>query len=317
MRVLFLVQAEQRANLDTLYAGVASHCDCDLRRLSSAEQANLRQYFQAIPASDYDRILLFLRFKKEIRQHRFIRTIPNLCILEHDAYQNFIPGKYQGTFSRHYSRMPWARVISSGFLVTEKLCAEGYDAVFVPKGYDQNMLKNLGLQRDIELGFLGSTGKAVYAGRKQFLEELMARESLQARRTATGDEYLREMNRIRYFVSCDMGFGEYMIKNFEAMACGCVLMTYDQGDKENQALGLVDLENVVLYRDMGDFLVKLKLLRGDPELAQRIAKSGQRLAEARFPFAEIGREVVRALEPPLRVPPPLSSVSRMLNRWFS
>lgn len=41
--------------------------------------------------SRYDRILFFLRFKKEMRQVRFIRSVPNLVILEHDAYQNYIP----------------------------------------------------------------------------------------------------------------------------------------------------------------------------------------------------------------------------------
>jgi hypothetical protein len=35
--------------------------------------------------------VFFLRFKQEIRQVAFIRTIPNLVILEHDAYQNYIP----------------------------------------------------------------------------------------------------------------------------------------------------------------------------------------------------------------------------------
>lgn len=103
MKVLLLVQKEQRAILDRLYDGIAAHCECDVRWLSSAEQRNLRGYFRReVDVSRYDRIVFFLRFKQEVRQVGFIRTIPNLVILEHDAYQNYIPCKYTGKFSAHY-----------------------------------------------------------------------------------------------------------------------------------------------------------------------------------------------------------------------
>lgn len=46
MKVLLLVQKEQRAILDRLYDGIAAHCECDVRWLSSAEQRNLRGYFR-------------------------------------------------------------------------------------------------------------------------------------------------------------------------------------------------------------------------------------------------------------------------------
>ena len=67
------------------------------------EQRNLRSYFrQEVDVSRYDRIVFFLRFKQEIRQVEIYPTIPNLVILEHDAYQNYIPCKYTGKFSAHY-----------------------------------------------------------------------------------------------------------------------------------------------------------------------------------------------------------------------
>ena len=248
MKVLFLVQKDQRAILDRLYEGVAAHCECDLRWLSGDEQRNLRRYFRReVDVSRYDRIVFFLRFKQEIRQVGFIRTIPNLVILEHDAYQNYIPCKYTGKFSAHYRRLPWARVISSGFVVAERLRSEGFDAVFVPKGYDQTQLQDLGRERDIELAFVGSTNSVAYSGRKALLDELGQVEPLLVTRTKSGVEYLETLNRIRFFVSADVGMGEFMIKNFEAMACGCVLLAYDQGAAEGAALGLQDMHNVVFY----------------------------------------------------------------------
>lgn len=312
MKVLFLVQKEQRAILDRLYDGIAEHCDCDLRWLSSDEQANLRRYFrEQVDVSRYDRILFFLRFKKEMRQASFIASVPNLVILEHDAYQNYIPCKYTGKFSAHYRRLPWARVISSGAVVARRLREEGFDAVFVPKGYDQDLLHDLGRERDIELAFVGSTGSVAYSGRKALLDELGQVENLLVTKTNSGEDYLNTLNRIRFFVSADVGMGEYMIKNFEAMACGCVLFAYDQGEEENRALGLVDMHNVVFYRDIPELRRKLQVLREDPELAARIAAQGRLLAEEGFGFSQIGARIVEAMTPPLRPHPPAGWLDKL------
>ncbi|HEX8592282.1 MAG TPA: glycosyltransferase [Pseudomonas sp.] len=311
MKVLLLVQKEQRAILDRLYEGIAAHCECDLRWLTSADQRNLRAYFRReVDVSQYDRIVFFLRFKQEIRQVGFIRTVPNLVILEHDAYQNYISCKYTGKFSAHYRKVPWVRVICSGFIVSERLRTEGFDAVFVPKGYDQNLLQDQGRERDIELAFVGSTNSVAYSGRKALLDELGQVENLVVTRTKSGEEYCDTLNRIRFFVSADVGMGEYMIKNFEAMACGCVLLAYDQGEGENLALGLRDMDTVVLYRSIAQLQAKLAVLRGDPQLAARIAANGRNLAMSQFSFATIGQRIVKELEPALRAPSPLSWLER-------
>ena len=301
MKILFLVQKEQRIILDRFYDAIGAHCDMDIRWLTSAEQDNLKRYFkQHVDTANYDRIMLFLRFKKEIRQVAFIKTIPNLVFLEHDAYQNYIDCKYKNKFSKHYKRLPWARILTSGAVVTNRLKAEGYDAVFVPKGYDQQLLYDMNLQRDIELGFVGSIRSATYSQRKEFLEQLAEQEDMLITRTKSGGEYLQTLNRIQFFVSADIGMGEYMIKNFEAMACGCVLFAYDQGQEENEAIGFKDMHNVVLYKDITSLKNKLAVLRKDTELATAIAKNGQKLAEGNYTFAQQGKAVVDALYEPLR-----------------
>lgn len=316
MKVLFLVQKEQRVILDRLYNSIQQHSDCDIRWLDRDEQANLRRYFaRCVDTGAYDRILFFLRFKQEIRQVSFIRSVPNLVILEHDAYQNYIPCKYTGCFSGHYRQLPWARIISSGFDVTERLRREGFDAVFVPKGFDQTLLRDLGQPRDIELAFVGSVNSVAYSGRKTLLDELSQVENLLITRTKSGDEYLNTLNRIRFFVSADVGMGEYMIKNFEAMACGCVLFAFNQGTSENQALGFIDMENIVLYRDIAELRSKLATLRNTPETAHRIAQNGRMLAESNYSFSQLGQDIVKAMIPPLRPPPTPGWFTTLRNHW--
>lgn len=296
------MQKEQRVILNRLYESIENNSDCDTRWLTSVEQGNLKKYFNRnVELSKYDRIIIFLRFKKELKQINFIKTLPNLVILEHDAYQNFIECKYTGKFLYYYNKMPWVRVLSSGATVTRRLQEKGVDAVFVPKGYDQYLLTNLRLARDIELGFIGSTKSVAYSQRKDFLEQLSIEDNLLATRTKSGEEYLKTLNRIRFFVSADIGMGEYMIKNFEAMACGCVLFAYDQGEEENKALDFKDMENIVLYRSLVEFKEKLAILRCDTALAEQIANRGQKLAEQYFTFEHLGMKILEALTPPLRV----------------
>lgn len=304
MRVLLLVQKEQRVILDRLYDAIAQYAEhCDTCWLSSDEQANLKQWFASnINYRDYDRIVFMLRFKKEIKQVRFLRTVPNMVILEHDAYQNYIDDKYQGKYSKQYRSMPWVRVISSGATVTRKLQQEGFDAHFVAKGYDQALLKNQGRERDIELGFLGSIKSKTYNARRELLEALSQSEPLVVRRTKSGDEYAETLNRIRFFISADVGFGEYMIKNFEAMACGCVVFAWNQGTEENNALGFKDMENIVLYQSLEELREKLARLRSDHTLAQSIAMAGQELAENHYSWDAIGARVVETMRPSLRQP---------------
>lgn len=301
MKTLLLAQKEQRVILDRLYDGISSAVNCDVRRLTKDNELHLKKYFKnTIDITQYDRIILFLRFKRIRNQTMFIKTIPNLVIFEYDACQNFCESKYHGQFSTFYRKLRASRIIVTGATLAERLKAEGFDAIFVPKGYDQKLLCNLHLKRDIELGFLGSINHSTYASRKKFLEALSTRENLQIMRTNSGQEYAETMNRIRFFVSVDMGFDEYMGKNFEAMACGCVLFAYDQGDFENQSLGFKDMEHLVLYRSLDEFIEKLYYLRKNPEIADQIAKTGQLFVEQNYTFEKIGQKIAAALEPPLQ-----------------
>lgn len=315
MKVLFLVQKEQRIILDRFYEAIGQHCEMDLRWLDGKQQSNLRKYFKHnVDVSKYDRIMLFLRFKKEIKQVSFLRTVPNLVFLEHDAYQNYVDCKYRGKFSAQYRQLPWVRVLCSGASITRRLEEEGFDARFVAKGYDQGLLANYQHERDIELGFVGSIKSATYSQRKAFLEQLAEQENMLITRTNSGEEYVNTLNRIRFFVSADIGMQEYMIKNFEAMACGCVLFAYDQGTEDNEALGFVDMENIVLYQDLDSFRQRLEKLRNEPELAEKIARNGQELVEKRFSFESLGRDVVEALSEPLRPMPQVSVWQQWRNK---
>ena len=235
-----------------------------------------------------------------MRQVSYIQQIPNLVIIEMDTSQNYCESKYKGRFSEYFRKIPWVRVICTGKGHQKRLVNEGFDACFVAKAYDNNLLSNLGLERDIELGFIGSLQSGVYQHRKDFLEHLATKEELLITKTNSGNDYLQMLNRIKFFVCADIPFREYMIKNFEAMACGCVLFTWDNEAEENEALGFKDMENVVLYKTHDELQEKLNLLRADFKLAEKIAKQGQLLVEEHHTWARAANQIVDHLSKPLR-----------------
>lgn len=313
MKVMLLVMDEQRVILDRLYEVARDHCDdCVIYRLSKQQQMNLGPFLASVNYQDFDRVVIFSRVKRLVRQLNVLKCIPGLIFLEHDAYQNYMrESKYIGVYSRLYRRLPSCRALVSGAVVARRMQAEDIDAVFVSKGYDEQMLHNTGAVRDIPVGFLGSLKSTEYALRKALLESLARRTGMLVTRTESGREYLETLNRIRIFVSADLGMGEFMIKNFEAMACGCVLLAWSQGE-EDKLLGFEDMENVVFYHSEDEAVQKLELLQREPELAARIASKGQAFAESRYSFARVGQDLAAEIQREMRPWQPPSA----LVRWW-
>ena len=232
MRVLVLTAEARVPDLSALYQSLPRYLDIDLHVLGKAQQRQLRRYLAGLDLQSYQRILLDLPFKHMVAQATLLARLPGLLIYEEDACQNYLAtSKWQGAFSRFYRQLPAARLVVTGASVAQRLRSEGFDALFMAKGYNPHLLFNEQRARDIELGFIGRTASRDYAGRKALLDSLAALEPLQLLRTEPGAEYRHMLNRIRYFVSADVGLGEYMAKNFEAMACGCVLLAWRQGSE--------------------------------------------------------------------------------------
>lgn len=278
MRVLVLTATPRLPDLSAVYAHLSALLDVDVRLLDKAQQRDLKGYLRGVAVEDYARILLDLPFKHMYAQAGLLARLPGLLIYEEDACQNYLAtSKWRGAFSRFYRRLPAARIVVTGASVARRLRSEGFDVSFIPKGYDPQTLFDEQRERDIELGFIGRTASKDYAGRKALLDSLAACEPLQLLRTEPGADYRQMLNRIRYFVSADVGLGEYMAKNFEAMACGCVLLAWRQGEEE-PAIGLEDGRHLLLYSSLEELRALLARLRSEPGLAAELATAGRSFA---------------------------------------
>lgn len=306
MNVLVLSSKGKALDNSPMWRALGTQIDVELRFLDKAGQRNLRASLRHTDPQRYDRIVLDLMFKHIQAQAGFLRSLDNLVIYEEDACLNFISGsRWFGRFSPFYRKLPGVRVINTGAWVAAKLASEGVDTHFVPKGFDGARLNRQCLERDIFLGFVGRVGSAAYAQRHQLLTNLAAVEPLQLLRTQTPAEYPQLLNRIQCFVSADIGLHEYMAKNFEAMACGCLLLAKRHGEGEEQALGLVDGHNVLLYDELDDLRERIEWVRRNPDQAALVAQAGHDLAVARHEYSQLADSIRRVLEKPLNpVPAP-------------
>ncbi|MDH4611897.1 glycosyltransferase family 1 protein [Pseudomonas sp. BN102] len=306
MKVLALSSVGREPDFSCVYEQLGGQVDLDLRVLDKDAQRNLRRSLSSVDLSRYDRILVDLHFKNIHGQTRFLSGLGGLLIYEEDACQNYLENsRWRGRFSRFYRALPNARIVVTGASVAERLKGEGLNVQFIPKGFDPRVIFREEVERDIELGFIGRTASAAYQERKRLLDLLAAEDSLQLLRTAPGEPYRKMLNRIRYFVSADVGLGEYMAKNFEAMACGCVLLAWRQG-LEEEAIGLEDGVHLLLYSDVDELRRHLARLRDDSNLAQAIADGGRRFVEQHLSHPQLAERLIKVLEEPWLSPAPVS-----------
>lgn len=311
MRVLVLTAKVRLPDFSAVYADLAAHLEVDVRELDKTAQQNLRHYLNGLDLNSYARILLDLPFKYMVAQTSLLARLSGLLIYEEDACQNYLAtSKWQGVFSRFYRRLPAARIVVTGASVARRLRDEGFDAIFMAKGYDPRTLFDEQGVRDIELGFIGRTASRDYAGRKELLDQLAACEPLQLLRTEPGEDYRRMLNRIRCFVSADVGLGEYMAKNFEAMACGCVLLAWRQGEEE-LAIGLEDGRHLLLYSSLAELREHLSRLRSELGVAERLAAEGKAFVASQLSHVQLAGRLANLLREPWPLIPTASRWDRL------
>lgn len=296
MRVLIINRLERARSLDTLYEGVAERLeDVTVIKLSKLQIDSLPKTLESMDLSGYDRVLFDIPVRRAAHALRQLNNIPGLIYYEEDAYQEFMGvSKFHGEFLNFFRALGGAPVIVTGYNVANYLNANGVPAYCIPKAYDDRQLVNFEGERDIDIAFVGRVNNKVYSERKGVLDAMADAVGLQMLRTETADEYLTLLNRIRCFFSADIGFDEYMAKNFEAMACGCLLVAKRQ-PSEDERLGFIDMVNVVHYDTADEAIEKYRVLQADPSRFAAIARAGEALALGRHRLSSRSEDFARVI----------------------
>lgn len=297
MKILFVTREQMTLSVNTVINKLDELCDLTVMRFSGEQIKKIKKNLKQIDYTPYDCVVLNLPFRRWHNKSWTVRRFPKLAIYEFDTNRNFLKGdKFYKKYQRFCKKVKHAKLICSGYYNTSRYKEMGINTSFVSKGYNNKVLKNIHIERDIQLGFIGKIDGNLYAERRKFLEEMHREYGVELLRTESEQEYLNTLNRIKIFVSADIGYNEYMAKNFEAMACGCMLICKKQGHGEEEALGLIDMENVVLYSDIEQAKERIDFLLQNEDLVNAIAKKGQELAENRLTFEQKGEEIFHVLK---------------------
>lgn len=315
MRILVLSTSPRQPDNHLLWEGLSELADLEIRYFSKQEQKDLGLLLRQFDFSVYDRVICDLLFRYLVREWRLLSRISGLLIYEEDACQEFIENsKWNGSFSRFYRKLPHARIVVTGFAVCQRYREMGIDAHFLPKGFDSSKLYDMSIVRDITLGFVGRLDSDTYRERREFLLRAERTYGLKILRAEPGDDYRNLLNRIKIFVSADIGLGEYMAKNFEAMACGCALLAFRQGHGEEEALGIESGSQVMLYESQKQFERLVEKLTSDQMLVDAISNAGKTLTVQHFDYASQSAKIFTLLASCEQVPTRISGVKHWLHK---
>lgn len=315
MKLAIVTHAPRPICLDGLFAALQEKADVTIFKANRDDCKKLRHYLKGLGLSGFDKVLIDLPFKYLCKEAAIICELADVSIYEEDGTQNFIAlSKWSGKFARFYHLVPHAKIINTGAYVTSRFRAQGVDSYFVAKGFDPETLWNTKAERRVRLGFIGTLASNVYQQRKNAIEYMRAHAGLTIFRTEGAEEYRAVLNSIDVFFSADIGLDEYMAKNFEATACGCILLAYRQGNGEEEALGLIDGVNCLLYSSVAEAEQKLAFLyQQGPAFIEKIRQASLEHAQLHFTravMAEVVWQVI--LRKPVCAPPSSPSLWRRL-----
>lgn len=295
MRLLIIKRSDENNFSSREFKDCGDNLELDFLSLSGEEQKNLKSSLADVSFSHYDRVIFKLKFHYIKNQSEFFLLIKNLTIVEYDSCGNFMLNPRFLEFEYFYHKIPHAQFILTGLYPSIKFQMQGLNAVFVPKAYDEYRLQYYKPieERSVKFGFIGNTKGYLYSGRRKILKGLRDQIDLIVSTTNTFEEYNERLNEIKFFISADIGFREYMAKNFEAMACGCVLVAYRVGGEE--VLGFRDMDNVILYSSAAEALCKINHVISNDGMLKLISDNGRELVSKRYTFARRNNAVFDAI----------------------
>jgi glycosyltransferase involved in cell wall biosynthesis len=297
-----------------LWNGLAQIATVTIRKFGGEGNPTLSALAAELVDHQYDRVIFDANIRRAGKEIFSLRNIPRLVLYEYDFCQNYQPeSDYYHLYKVILKQLGEHRIIVSGAAIADDLTKEGFCASFVPKFYNCDKVYCMNQARDFEIAFVGRTKHKVYKKRRELLRKIVDQLGAQLIRTEEGKEYNEALNRIRFFISADIGLNEFMIKNFEAMAAGCVLCAYLASEKDAYELGFEDMENVVFYKSIEELADKLHLLRTEPDLARNIAENGRKLAEQRHSWKTRIESISEILKEPLHRPPLMTIKDQLLN----
>lgn len=144
------------------------------------------------------------------------------------------------------------------------------DSIWLPNCYDDTLIFHKHLEKKYDVGFCGNI-----INRASYLSTLQSNFNFKLDEFIIGDDMVNAINSYKIHFNANISI-DINYRNFETIGCGtCLLTSYN---KHYEKLGLVDMENCLIYSSQEDMIEKIKLLLNNDDLLENISRAGLELA---------------------------------------
>lgn len=163
---------------------------------------------------------------------------------------------------------------------------------WLPHHVDTNLFKDYGMKKDINYLFMGAVHPVIYPLRYKILRSMQGKSGFvchehpgyknfsdeERARLYIGENYAREINRAKIFLTCDSTYHYSLAKYFEVLACKTLLLA--PCSNEFIDLGFMPGEHFVAITE-DDFMQKAEYYLRHEEERIQIAEQGYRMVRKR------------------------------------
>ncbi len=175
---------------------------------------------------------------------------------------------------------------------------------WVPYACDTNTFRDLGLTRDIDVGFVG---RLYTRERRRVIPEIARRYRMNEQRYYRPDEIPEVYSRSKIVV--DFPPGDYIpFRVFEAMSCGALLLTRRQNSGQGDMF--TEGEHYETFENDDELFAKLDFYLTHESERARIAASGHREIRERHSLTQRVTVMLETVQAAVRFAAPLRSMSQ-------
>ncbi|MDX1693966.1 MAG: glycosyltransferase [Ketobacteraceae bacterium] len=301
MKVLWLTLADNKEALYGFTERLSQLYELTCHWLTGKEAKNIARIVGGPQIKGFDRVVVMLPLPLLVKQSAYLRCIPDIVLIQPDLP----PAMKAGTgdaekFLRLLPVMPWVRLLIPAGEGVSRLEKLGVDLGLVPLGLNALWFRDNNENRRYQAAILADPENPPLRERKSLLFDIKTQNKLQIFDIAEGQALVDQLNQAGIVICNDQGCARYRTLNFQAMACGAALMTWDRGARENQWLGFEDMVNVVLYQDARSAQAKINFLKRHGDALDSIRESGKALALEKHSNRALAEKLAEYLVNPLQ-----------------
>lgn len=301
MKVLWI---SSESNKDRFYGFIEQLrqcCDLTEHWLDAKQQKHVVKAVGAQQIKRYDRVLLQLPVSQLLKQTAYLRCVPHLVLLQ-PALASVALGNVKDfdKYLKFLSQAPWIRVLTPPGELESQLRKKKVDVSGVPIGINMAWFKDKEGERTHWAAIIGDMDLPNIKSRRHLLFDIKTQNKLQIFDEEKASALNDQLNNVGVVVVSDEGWKHYRSLNFQTMACGALLMTWDRGEAENRACGFEDMQNVMLYKDAKSAQAKLNFLKRHPDQLEMIRTNGMELVQQFHSNVALARKVAEELQKPLK-----------------